>query len=356
MPEKSITSTPYGTTANGISVEQYTLTNADNMEVKIITYGGIITALNVPDRHGKPANVALSFNDLASYEGHHPYFGAIVGRYANRIANAQFTLDGKTYNLPVNNGTNGLHGGLKGFDKQVWSAETAQDESSVSLILHYLSVDGEEGYPANLSVRVTYTLTDANELHINYHATTDAPTVVNLTNHTYFNLEGEGAGNVENHVISINADHYTPVNENLIPTGEIAPVAGTPFDLRQPVRVGDRIRDGHAQMLLARGYDHNYVLNQADDGLTLAATVTDSVSGRVLQVFTSEPGMQFYTGNSITGALVGASGVTYRQTDGLCLETQHYPDSPNQPNFPSTVLRAGEVYDSTTVFAFSVEI
>jgi aldose 1-epimerase len=344
----------YGKTAEGAAIDEYTLTNANKVEVKIITYGGIITSLRAPDRNGALYNVVLGFDNLRDYETRNPYFGAIIGRYGNRLANARFTLDGKEYKLAANNGPNALHGGKKGFDKQIWAAKPTQNGAGLELT--YLSKDGEEGYPGNLSTTVVYSLTDQNELRIDYTATTDKPTVVNLTNHSYFNLAGNGAGTIEGHVLMLNADRYTPVNDNLIPTGELAPVAGTPLDFRTSRRIGDRIRDGHPQMVFGRGYDHDFVINRSDDGsLVLAARLHDPSSGRVMEVSTTEPAIQFYTGNFIDGTLVGSSGGIYRQGDCLCLETQHFPDSPNQPNFPSTVLRPGQTYRSTTVFRFVVE-
>ncbi len=347
---------PYGTTAAGTAVDEYTLTNANNMEVKMITYGGIITSLRVPDRNGVKANVVLGFDNFADYETRSPYFGSITGRFANRIAKATFNLDGKTYMLAANNGVNALHGGVKGFDKQVWKAEEVRGDGEVGVSLTYLSPGGEEGYPGNLSVTVIYTLTDNNELRIDYSATTDAPTVINLTNHSYFNLAGNGAGSIEDHVIMINADTYTHVDETLIPTGELASVEGTPFDLRQPTRIGEHLRSNHPQMVLGRGYDHDFVVNRDDEtSLVLAARVTEPNSGRVMEVLTTEPSIQFYTSNFLDGTLVGSSGNTYRQGDGLCLETQHFPDSPNQPGFPSTELRPGDTFQSTTVYRFAVD-
>lgn len=345
---------PYGTTANGLPVDEYTLTNAHGMVVKIITYGGIITAVHVPDRDGSFANVILGFNNLADYESKSPYFSAITGRYANRIANARFTLGGVEYKVPVNDGINSLHGGLKGFDKQVWTArEISGDE--IGLELSYLSKDGEEGYPGNLNVKVIYTLTNNNELRIDYRATTDKTTVANLTNHAYFNLKGEGTGSIYDHIVTLNADRYTPVDENLIPTGELAPVDGTPFDFRQPKAILNDIRSGHPQIVRGRGYDHNFVLNFTDRTQPgLAAYVAEPVSGRTLEVLTTEPGIQLYTGNFIDATLVGSSGAVYRQGDGFCLETQHFPDSPNQPSFPSTTLQPGAVYQTTTIFKFGI--
>jgi aldose 1-epimerase len=351
----SIDVQPYGTLADGQEVEEYTLTNANGMEVKIITYGGIISSIRVPDRNGELANVALGFDNLGDYETRNPYFGNITGRYANRIANARFTLDGTEYTLAANNGPNTLHGGTVGFDKRVWQATTVEGDGEVGVELTYLSPDGEEGYPGNLAVSVTYTLTDDNELRMDYRATTDAPTVVNLTNHAYFNLAGEGTGSIYDHILMINADTYTPVDATLIPTGELAPVEGTPFDFRAAKPIGPGQRSAHEQIVLGRGYDHNFVLNRADmedTSMMLAARVYEPDSGRFLEVWTTEPGIQFYAGNFLDGTLIGTSGHLYRQSDGFALETQHFPDSPNQPDFPSTVLNPGETYETTTIYKF----
>ncbi len=343
----------YGTAPGGAPVHLYKLTNSHCMRVKIITYGGIIQSLSVPNRHGRSRNVALGFSSLDDYvEQNDPYFGAIIGRYANRIANGEFTLDGVTYELPVNNDPNTLHGGPKGFHTKVWDAQPVQDADSVGLRLSYTSRDGEQGFPGRLETEVTYTLTENNALRMHYMATTSKPTVVNLTNHSYFNLGGEGTGTIYDHKLKINANRYTPVDSTLIPTGRIARVAGTPFDFRTPKAVGARIRNSHPQLLTGLGYDHNYVLN-GGRGLQPAARLADPKSGRVLHILTTEPGVQFYSGNFLDGTLVGTSGHTYRQGDGLALETQHYPDSPNQRHFPSTVLRPNETYDTTTVFRFS---
>ncbi len=324
------------------------------MEARILDYGGIIASLRVPDRNGQLANVVLGFDNLADYQTKpHPYFGALIGRYGNRIGNARFTLDGVQYALPVNNGPNSLHGGVKGFDKQTWTVESA---TNTQVALTYLSKDGEEGYPGNLSVRVVYTLTADNELRIEYTATTDKPTIVNLTNHSYFNLSGSGSGPIYDHIMTINAHKFTAIDGTLIPTGELALVEGTPLDFRQPKRIGAGIRSGHPQMVLAHGYDHNFVLKRPDDGLVaFAARVYDPVSGRIMEVLTSEIGVQFYSGNFLDGTLVGRGGRTVRQSDALCLETQHFPDSPNKPEFPSTVLRPGETYRSTTVYKFAID-
>lgn len=348
---------PYGTTADGQDVDEYILTNANGMEVRIITYGGTITSIRAPDREGEIANVVLGFDNLADYETRSPYFGNITGRYANRIANARFTLDGTEYELAVNSAPNSLHGGDVGFDNIVWEAEAIEGEDEVGVSLHYLSPDGDEGYPGNLDVTVVYTLTNDNELRMDYSANTDAPTVVNLTNHAYFNLEGEGTSDVYDHILWIDADRYTPVDETPIPTGELAPVEGTPFDFRIPKPFGSGQRSSHEQIVIGRGYDHNFVLNHedlTDNTMMLAARISDPDSGRVLEVWTTDPGLQFYAGNFLDGTLVGPSRHHYRQSDGFALETQHFPDSPNQPDFPSTVLRPGETYETATIYRFAV--
>jgi aldose 1-epimerase len=353
---KNLSKHVYGTTSDGKTVDEYTLTNANGVEVKILTYGGVITSIRVPDRNGAFANVVLGCSSIADYETKSAYFGALIGRYGNRLGNGTFTLEGATYNVPVNNGPNGLHGGLKGFDKQVWTGKEAQVDAGVGLELTYVSADGEEGYPGTLSVTVTYTLTDDNGLRIDYRATTDGTTVVNLTNHSYFNLAGNGAGAIYDHILQLNADHYTPVDSTLIPTGEIAPVQGTPFDFRAAKRIGTGIRSGHEQIVFGRGYDHNLVLNHQSEGtLDLAARVYEPTSGRVMNVYTTEPGVQFYTGNFLDGSVVGSSGGMYRMGDALCLETQHYPDSPNKPNFPSTTLTPGQTHQSTTIYQFTID-
>jgi aldose 1-epimerase len=354
--EPGLTSEQFGE-VEGEAVERYTLTNASGMEVNILTYGGIIQSIRVPDRDGQLANVVLGFATLDEYVAGNPYFGCITGRYANRIARGTFSLEGERYFLALNNGTNHLHGGEKGFDKYVWDAEDTSGADGPTLTLRRTSPDGEEGYPGTLEVAVTYTLTDANEIHIDYEATTDAPTIVNLTNHSYFNLAGEGSGSIYDQELQINASRYTPTDATAIPTGELAEVAGTPMDFTQPTAIGSRIREGFEQIVLGRGYDHNYVLDRTspdDTSMIVAARVEDPASGRVLEISTTEPGIQFYSGNFLDGTLVGTSGSVYRQGDGFALETQHFPDSPNQPDFPSTELRPGETYTSTTVYAFSV--
>jgi aldose 1-epimerase len=351
-----ITKKPYGTTADGVAVAEYTLANGAGMAVTIITYGGIITSIRVPGRDGRVANVALGLASLQEYETKSPYFGAITGRFANRIAEGKFTLDGVTHQLDINNGPNSLHGGHKGFDKQVWAARELDSQGESALELTYHSPDGDQKFPGALDVKVVYTLTGANELRMDYSATSDKPTIVNLTNHSYFNLKGEGEGDICDHVVMINAGRYTPVNAALIPTGEVAPVAGTPLDFRQPKPVAPGIRSDHPQIVMAKGYDHNWVLDRAsgDTSLILAARVQEPTSGRVLEVLTTEPAIQFYAGNFLDGSLYGPSGRAYRQGDGFCLETQHYPDSPNHPAFPSTVLRPGENYRTKTVFKFTL--
>jgi aldose 1-epimerase len=353
-----VTSEPFGD-AEGQPVERYTLTNANGMAVSILTYGATVQSIMVPDRDGTLANVALGFDNLESYMTESPYFGSIVGRYANRIANGEFTLEGETYTLAINNEPNTLHGGDEGFDNQVWTATEVESPGGPAVEFTYTSPDGEEGYPGTLDVSVTYTLTENDELRIDYSATTDAPTVVNLSNHTYFNLAGEGSGTIYDHELQLNASNFTPVDETLIPTGEIAPVAGTAFDFTTSKPIGDGIRDASdEQIMIGLGYDHNFVLDRDspdDTSLIEAGHVTDPASGRAMTVMTTEPGIQFYSGNFLNGAISGPSGQAYRQGDGFCLETQHFPDSPNQPDFPTTELRPGEEFTSTTIYAFATD-
>ena len=346
-------------TIGGEDVTLWTLTNAAGMEVKIMNYGGIVQSIRVPDRNGNFTNVALGFDNLGDYVEMNPYFGTITGRYANRIANGTFELEGETYTLPINNDPNTLHGGEMGFDKFIWDTIPVQTDEGIGLQMSRLSPDGEEGFPGNLEVTVTYVLTENNELRIDYLATTDAPTVVNLTNHSYFNLAGEGSGNILDHELMLNADNYTPVDETLIPTGVIEPVADTPMDFTTDEEIGARIRNANfEQLLIGRGYDHNYVLNRPspdDASLILAARVHEPTTGRTMTIQTTEPGIQFYSGNFLDGTLVGPSGQMYRQGDGFALETQHFPDSPNQPDFPSTTLMPGDEYVSTTIYGFAVD-
>jgi aldose 1-epimerase len=351
----SIKKESFGKLDDGTPVDIYTLRNPAGMQARITNYGGIVVSLLTPDKSGKFDDVVLGFDSLADYFNESPYFGAIIGRYGNRIAKGKFTLNGKEYTFAINNGANSLHGGIKGFDKVVWNAETKQSAKDVSLILTYLSKDGEEGYPGNLSVKVIYTLTNANELKISYSATTDKPTVVNLTNHSYFNLAGAGNGDILSHEMTINADRFTPVDSGLIPTGELRSVKGTPFDFTAPAIIGARIDSNDIQLKYAGGYDHNFVLNKKGNEHSFAARVFEKSSGRVLDVYTTEPGVQFYTGNFLDGTLKGKGGKHYGRRCGFCLETQHFPDSPNKPQFPTTTLNPGETYSTTTVYKFSVE-
>ena len=337
--------------AAGRPVKRFTLRNAAGVEITAIDYGAIITAWKAPDRHGQMADIVLGFADPGQYvAANPPYFGAVVGRYGNRIANAKFTLDGRAFTLAANDGMNHLHGGKQGFDKVLWDGTIVKDRRGPSVAFTRTSADGEEGYPGALKARVIYTLTDKNELIVEYEATTDKPTVVNLTQHSYFNLAGQGSGDILGHELRINADRYTPVDKTLIPTGELAPVEGTPFDFRKPTAIGARIGSEHPQMQFGRGYDHNWVLARSGAALALAAEVYEPKSGRTLVVSTTEPGLQFYTGNFLDGTITGKEGRVYRQRYGFCLETQHFPDSPNKPNFPTTTLRPGETYRSRTVF------
>jgi aldose 1-epimerase len=347
-----VQSQPFGS-VNGRAITLYTLTNAHGMEVRAMNYGGIIVSIRVPDRNGQLADVVLGHERLDGYRPNPPFFGAIVGRYANRIANGTFQLDGETYTLPKNDGPNTLHGGDKGFDKAVWEGEPLKGRTGVAF--SYFSKNGEEGFPGNLRVKVTYTLTNANSLEIDYEATTDRATPINLSQHSYFNLKGEGNGDILDHEIMINADRFTPVDKNLIPTGELRPVKGTPLDFTKPTKIGARIDDNYEQLVLAHGYDHNFVINRQGGGLVLAARVSEPTTGRTLEVSTTQPGVQFYTGNFLDGTITGKQGHVYKKHYGFCLETQHFPDSPNHPSFPNTILRPGETFHQKTVFKFSAK-
>ncbi|WP_049622295.1 galactose-1-epimerase, partial [Frateuria defendens] len=347
---------PYGTTADGKAVEQYTLKNAHGIVVKFISYGGILTDIDTPDRHGKLANIALGFGSLKDYEKYNGniHFGALIGRYANRIAAGRFTLDGKTYQLPINNPPNTLHAGPNSFDAKLWSVQPVTVPNGVGAELTYVSPDGENGFPGTLTAHVRYILDDSDALHIQYSATTDRDTVINLTNHSYFNLAGQDAGSVEDQLIEIAASRYTPTDATSIPTGELAPVAGTPFDLRKPTPIGKGLRSSNPQMLWAHGYDHNFVLDNGGKGKpAFAARVSDPKSGRVLEVSTTQPGLQFYTANGLDGSVAGSTGKAYRQGDAFALEAEHFPDSPNQPKFPSTVLKPGQTLHEETVLHFA---
>jgi aldose 1-epimerase len=351
-PVPGISSRVFGKMPSGETIDLHTLRNAKGAEADITNYGGRVVSLKMPDRSGAMADVVLGFDDLEGYLKPEPYFGAIVGRYGNRIGHAQFKLDRVVYKLAKNDGDNSLHGGNRGFDKVVWTAKAGPGPA---LELTYLSKDGEEGYPGNLTAKVVYTLTDNNELKIDYTATTDKDTVVNLTNHSYFNLAGQGNGDILDHQVTINADRFTPVDKGLIPTGELRPVAGTPFDFRQPHPIGERINDQDEQLKFAKGYDQNFVLNRSSEGMVTAARIKDPKSGRVMEVLTDQPGLQFYTGNFLDGTIHGKGGKVYGQRSAFCMETQHFPDSPNHPNFPSVVLKPGGVYHTTTIYRFSAE-
>jgi len=352
-----VTPASFGRLPDGTDVGLFTLSNARGLEVRAIAYGAILVSVRVPDRRGRLDDVVLGFDDLEGYLARSRYFGAIVGRYGNRIANGRFTIDGHTFQLATNNGKNHLHGGIKGFDKVVWRAQPHARDGHTAVAFSYTSRDGEESYPGTVQARVSYTLTERNELIVEYEATTDKPTPVNLTQHSYFNLAGEAHRDVLEHVLSIDADRFTPVDDTLIPTGELAPVAGTPFDFRQPTAIGARIAADHEQLRRGAGYDHNYVLNGRAKGPASqplhAARVVEPSTGRTLDVATTEPGVQFYSGNHLAGEL-GKGGHAYGPRAGFCLETQHFPDSPNHPQFPSAILRPGATYRSRTVFTFGV--
>lgn len=342
----------FGKLADGTEIHRWSLENGGT-KLKVLSYGGVVQSLEIPDREGRYANVSLGFDTVEDYVAGSPYFGALIGRYGNRIGAGRFALDGETYELSVNDGENSLHGGADGFDKAVWDVEPFTDGADVGLYLSRTSVDGEMGYPGTLAVKVAYTLTERGEWRIDYEATTDRTTVVNLTSHVYWNLAGEGSGTVTDHELTLAASRFTPVDAGLIPTGEPAEVAGTPFDFRTAKTVGADLREADPQLLYAKGFDHNWVLDKGRTaGPEWAATLTDPASGRTMRISTTEPGLQFYSGNFLDGTLVGPSGKIYRQGDALCLETQHFPDSPNKPSYPSTLLRPGQTYRSTTVHSF----
>jgi aldose 1-epimerase len=355
--QSSVTKTTTSAKFDGKPIEMATLKNSHGVEIQAINYGAIITSIKVPDRTGKRGDIVLGFDQPAGYwtDPPPPYFGAVVGRYGNRIAKAQFAIGGRTFKLAANNGPNSLHGGNRGFDKVVWQMATKNAAAGSSIVFTRTSPDGEEGFPGNLAVTVTYTLTEKNELIVDYRATTDKATPVNLTQHSYFNLAGEGSGDILGHELTVNADRYTPVDDTLIPTGALAPVQGTPFDFRQATAIGARIDADDAQIKFGKGYDHNYVLNRKGAGLEVAARLTDPKSGRTMEIATTEPGIQFYSGNFLDGTIKGKGGHVYAHRTGLCLETQHYPDSPNQKTFPSTILQPGKVYTSKTVMTFSAK-
>ncbi|MBJ2216565.1 aldose epimerase family protein [Pseudomonas sp. MF7453] len=350
---------PFGKTNDGTAVEQYVLRNSHGMQATVITYGGVLQSLKVPDKNGKLDDVVLGFDDVQGYQGGTAFFGATIGRFGNRLAGGAFELDGKRYQVPLNDGPNSLHGGAQGFDKQVWHAEPVKDKDSVGVTLTYLSRDGEMGFPGNLKTEVTYRLNDKNELHIDYKATTDKPTVLNLTNHSYFNLAGAGNGDILKQVATLHASHYTPVNATLIPTGELAPVKGTPMDFLKPTPIGQHIKADHPQLKFAEpkqgGFDFNWALDTKGDVKQLAAQVHDPESGRRLQLYTSEPGVQFYTSNFLDGSVKGKGGKTYQHWSGFTLETQHFPDAPNQPGFASTRLNPGQTYTQNTIFKFTTD-
>jgi len=353
-PQGTLTHSHFGQLPDGTPVELYTLRNSRGMEAQIMNYGGIVTSLKVPDKSGKLDDVVLGYDTLDAYLKSTPYFGALIGRYGNRIAKGQFSLDGATYTLATNNGVNALHGGLKGFDKAVWTARPLPTANGPSLILTYVSRNGEEGYPGNLLVTAVYSVTEDNALKVEFTATTDRKTVVNLTHHSYFNLRG--SGDVLGHIVTIPADRFTPVDSGLIPTGELRPVAGTPFDFTMPSAIGARIgQTQDEQIMLGKGYDHNWVLNKRGSELSLAARVHEPLTGRTMEVWTTEPATQFYTGNFLDGTLVGKGGWVYQQRNGFCFEPQHYPDSPNHPAFPSTELKPGDIYSNTIIYKFGAK-
>ena len=356
MPTLSIHKTQFGKTIDGYNVNQYILSNKKGMEISILSYGGIITSWTAADKNGDYKDIVLGYKTLAEYEAEKAYFGALIGRYSNRIAGGKFELNDKEYKVAKNNGVNHLHGGLKGFDKVVWDAKTIVNDSAVALELSYLSKDMEEGYPGNLATKVTYNLNNEDELIIKYEATTDKPTIVNLTQHSYFNLTGDFTEDVLNHELLINSDYFLPVDNTLIPTGEIRHVNKTPFDFRKPKAIGKNINNKNTQIKLGMGYDHCWVLNDQNKGLRFVASAYEPVSGRLLRVYSDKPGIQFYSGNFLGGTLPDKSNGINQHRTGFCLETQYYPDSPNQENFPSVKLNPGDKYESKTVFSFSVEL
>jgi aldose 1-epimerase len=355
MPSAFISKEPFGRTADGNTIDLITLRNQKGTEVRVMTYGAILLSVRTADRSGHVDDVVLGHDDAAGYFSNASYFGAVVGRYGNRIAKGKFTLDGHVYTLATNNGVNHLHGGTKGWDQALWQADPFQDARGVGVVLTRTSPDGDEGYPGAVSATVTYTLTDDNQLVVDYLAKTAKPTVINLTQHSYFNLSGGKTPDILGHELTINADRYTPVDDTLIPTGELARVQGTPFDFRTSTPIGARIDQDDVQLKRGKGYDHNFVLNRQGEGLSVAARVLEPTSGRTLEISTTEPGIQFYSGNFLDGTVKGKSGVLYGRRSGFCLETQHFPDSPNHPSFPSTVLRPGQNYQSKTVYKFGVQ-
>jgi aldose 1-epimerase len=347
-----LTQVPFGRTPDDQLVDIITLRNGNGIEMTVLTYGGIIMSLRTPDRTGALDDIVLGFDDLTSYLEKSPYFGCLIGRYGNRIAKGRFSLDGRAYTLATNNGANHLHGGVKGWDKAVWAFDAFQHADGVGVVLTHTSKDGDEGYPGTVKAKVTYTLTEKNDLVVDYEATTDKATVINLTQHSYFNLAGAKANDILGHELMLNAAQYTPVDDTLIPTGQIAPVEGTPFDFRKSTAIGARINDKNEQLARGKGYDHNFVLTRTAPGLAEAARVVEPITGRTMTIATTEPGIQFYSGNFLDGTLTGKGGRVYPHRSGFCLETQHYPDSPNHPNFPSTTLKPGETYKTQTVFTF----
>jgi len=353
IPSEAITRRPFGQTKDGTPAYLFTLRNAQGAEARISNYGGLVVSLKVPDKHGKLGDVVLGYDKLSDYIKDTPYFGALIGRYGNRIAKGKFVLDGKEYTLATNNYPNALHGGIKGFDKVVWEPTFLVSKEGPALKLKYLSKDGEEGYPGNLSVTAVYTLTDDNALKLEFTATADQDTVVNLTHHSYFNLAGRDS--ILNHVVMIPADKYTPVDGTLIPTGELAPVEGTPFDFRTPTAIGARINQDNEQLKFGKGYDHNWVINKPPGQYGLMARVTEPTTGRVMEVYSDEPGLQFYSGNFLDGTITGKGGWVYQFRNGFCMEPQHYPDSPNKPEFPSVVLKPGQTFHNVIVYKFSAQ-